>query len=161
MKDSEDIVRDLGHLTLGTRFKRIGDRLQSQTQRILAEHGVSIPAGQFPFLAAIDRLGPRPIGELARAVGVTQPAATRTLAQLSSEGLVTIKPSRQDARRKTVALTKRGQSLVDHGKAEVWPLIERAVRSLCRGLSGSLLDQLAAVEDGLAAKPLEQRARRR
>jgi hypothetical protein len=40
----------------------------------------------------------------------------------------------------------------------VWPLVERAVRDLCRDLEGSLLEQLAALEDGLAAEPLHLRA---
>ena len=29
----EDVVRALGYLTLGTRMKRIGERLQADTQR--------------------------------------------------------------------------------------------------------------------------------
>src|SRR3569623_1744334 len=100
-----DIVRDLGHLTLGSRFKRLGDRLQADTQRILDAHGLAIQTGQFTFLAALDRLGPSTIGELADAVGVSQPAATRTL------GPIETPPG--DQRRRTGALAKRGRELVD------------------------------------------------
>jgi DNA-binding MarR family transcriptional regulator len=154
----EDVVRELGYLTLGTRFKRIGDRLQAHTQRILETHGLAIPAGQFPFLAALDRLGPLTIGQLAEAVGITQPGATRAAAQLAQAGLVSITPLRDDQRRKSVALTGEGQNLVVSGKRTAWRLIERAVRNLCEELEGSLLEQLAALEDGLAAKPLQRRA---
>ena len=51
----EDIVKELGFLTLGTRFKRIGEALQAQTQALLAEHGIDMPAAHFPLLAALDR----------------------------------------------------------------------------------------------------------
>src|SRR5687768_320710 len=100
----EDVVRALGHLTLGTRLKRIGERMQSQTQRIIDAHELPIQAAQFPFLAAIDRLGPSTVGDLAEAVGVTQPGATRALAQLAQEGLVEITPATDDQRRKHVSL---------------------------------------------------------
>ncbi len=158
---AEDVVRELGYLTLGTRFKRIGERLQAQTQRILESHELAIPAGQFPFLAALDRLGPLTIGELADAVGVTQPGATRAAAQLADDGLVSITQARDDQRRKSVALTAAGKRLVAAGKRTAWPLIERAVRDLCEELEGSLLEQLAALEDGLVAEPLDRRLDRR
>lgn len=155
-----DIVRDLGHLTLGSRFKRLGDRLQADTQRILEAHGLAIQAGQFTFLAALDRLGPSTIGELAEAVGVSQPAATRTLGQLAEDGVVVIQTPPDDQRRRTVALAKRGRELVDKGKREVWPLIEAAVKELCAPAKGPLLAQIAALEDGLAARPLDERVAR-
>ena len=39
-----DIVRELGHLTLGTRLKRLGERLQAQTEVLLAQAGIGMPA---------------------------------------------------------------------------------------------------------------------
>lgn len=155
---TEDVVRSLGYLTLGTRLKRIGERLQAQTQRILDVHELTVPAGQFPFLAALDRLGPLPIGALADAVGVSQPAATRSLGQLAEAGIVEITQASEDQRRKSVALTKEGRRLVGVGKRVVWPMIEAAVKELCDGQAGSLLEQLAAIEDGLHERPLDRRA---
>jgi DNA-binding MarR family transcriptional regulator len=156
-----DVVRDLGYLALGTRLRRLGERLQAQTQEILDAHELPIQAAQFPVLAAIDRLGSPSVGELAEAVGVTQPAATRAIGQLVEAGFVEISATKADQRRKAVVLTREGKRLVDTGKKRVWPLIEGAVANLCRGLSGSLLVQLAAVEDGLAAESLDRRARLR
>ncbi|TJV01711.1 MAG: transcriptional regulator, partial [Mesorhizobium sp.] len=51
-----------------------------------------------------------------------------------------------------------GQRLVDAAKHNVWPRIEGAVAELCADLSGPLLGQLAAIEDRLAATPLDRRA---
>jgi len=154
----EDVIRELGHLALGTRLKRLGERLQAQTQRILDAHEVPIQAAQFPFLAAIDRSGPLTVGELAEAVGVTQPGATRALAQLAEGGWVEIANATDDQRRKSVTLTRQGKRLVDTGKREVWPVIDGAVKDACRGLSGTLLDQLAALEHGLGERSLDRRA---
>lgn len=153
----EDVVRALGMLTLGSRMRRIGERLQADTQAIMDELGVPIQAGQYPLLGAIDRLGPLAIGELAEAVGITQPGATRSLAQLADIGVVEARAAPDDQRRRVVSLTEKGQAIVDEGKRSVWPRIESAVTDLCGGLSGPLLDQLAAMEDGLAETPLIRR----
>ena len=154
---AEDVVRAFGFLTLGSRLKRIGERLQADTQRIMDDMGVSLQASQYPFLAALDRLGPLTIGELADAVGITQPGATRSLAQLIAQGLVRAKHAPEDQRRKIITLTGKGQGLVSQSKRDVWPRIEDAVADLCGELSGPLLKQLAAIEDGLAEKPLDRR----
>jgi len=155
----EDVVRAFGFLTLGTRMKRIGERLQADTQRIMDDMDVALQASQYPFLASLDRLGPLTIGELADAVGITQPGATRTLSQLEKLGMVKVRPSPEDQRRRIVSLSAKGQRLIDHAKQEVWPRLEDAVTDLCGKLSGPLLEQLAAIEDGLAAKPLDRRGR--
>lgn len=153
----EDVVRAFGFLTLGTRMKRIGERLQADTQRIMDEMGVALQASQFPLLAALDRLGPLTIGELAGAVGITQPGTTRSVAELAKLGLVKARQTPEDQRRRIVSLTAKGQRLVDAAKREVWPRIEGAVSDLCGNLKGPLLGQLAAIEDGLAATPLHRR----
>lgn len=154
----EDIVRAFGFLTLGSRLKRVGERLQADTQRIMDDMDVPLQASQYPFLAALDRLGPLTIGELADAVGITQPGATRSLAHLIKLGLVKARQAPDDQRRKIVTLTRKGQLLVDAAKRKVWPRIENAVTDLCGNLSGPLLKQLAAIEDGLVEKPLDRRS---
>jgi DNA-binding MarR family transcriptional regulator len=154
---TEDIVRSLGYMALGSRFRRIGERLQADTQRILDELDQPLQSSHHPFLAALDRLGPLAIGELAEAVGVTQPGATRSVGQMVELGLVRSRSATDDQRRRIVSLTKAGQALVDKAKATVWPRVERAVADLCGDLDGPLLDQLAAMEDGLAERPLYRR----
>ena len=153
----EDVVRAFGFLSLGTRLKRIGERLQADTQQIMDELEVPLQASQYPLLAAIDWLGPLSIGELAVAVGITQPGATRSLSQLVGLGLCAVRTTPDDQRRKVASLTKKGQRLVDVAKRDVWPQIERAVADLCGDLSGPLLQQLASIEDGLTEAPLIRR----
>jgi len=82
-----DVVKELGFLTLGTRFKRIGESLQAQAQALLATNGMDMPAAHFPLLAALDRLGPLGVSELSQAVGVSQPVGSRSLLGLEANGL--------------------------------------------------------------------------
>lgn len=153
----EDVVRSFGFLTLGTRMKRIGEKLQADTQKIIDGCGAPVQASQYPFLAAVDRLGPLTVGELAEAIGITQPGATRTVAQLVELGMLETEQAADDQRRRIVSLSKAGRRLIAASKRDVWPRIREAVADLCGDLDGPLLDQLAAIEDGLAAVPLDRR----
>ena len=154
---TEDIVRTLGFLCLGTRLKRIGERLQTDTQKIMEEMEVGIAPGQYPILAALDRLGPLTVGELAEALGVTQPGVTRNISQLAKLGLLTAGRTPHDQRRRIVRLSGKGRGMVETAKNSVWLRIETAVRDVCGDLDGPLLDQLAAMEDRLAEVPLQRR----
>lgn len=155
-----DLVRDFGLLTLGSRLKRIGDQLQADAQRIADAQGLALPVAHYPYLAALDRDGPLTIGDLAVALGVSQPGVTRTIGLLARQELVKVSKEVADQRRKIVALSQQGQQLVALSKREIWPRIEAGVADLCADLSGPLLVQLAAIEQGLVDVPLYQRAAR-
>lgn len=154
----EDVVKELGHLGLGTRFKRIGEALQAQTQAVLAAHGFEQPAAHFPLLAALDRLGPLSVGDLSQAVGVSQPVVTRSLRGLEDDGLVQSATSAEDRRVRRVGLSRKGRGLVQRAQRQAWPAIEAAVAQACAGLKGDLLAQLASLEAALAERPLLLRA---
>ncbi|QKD06096.1 MarR family winged helix-turn-helix transcriptional regulator [Mesorhizobium loti] len=156
----EDVIRSLGYLCLGSRLKRIGEQLQADAQQLLDSLEVPLQSSQYPLLAALDRLGPLAVGELAQSLGLTQPGVTRSVSLLAELGLVETIQSQGDQRRRMVSLTGKGQRLVDVAKRDVWPRIENAVADLCRDLSGPLLDQLAAIEEGLAAAPLDRRVKK-
>ena len=156
----EDVVKELGYLTLGTRLKRLGERLQGQTQILLDAAGLDLPASYFPLLAALDRLGPLSVGELSEAVGITQPGVTRMLEKLQAEDLVRSAQSAEDGRVRRIALTAAGRQVIARAKRLAWPIVEAAVADACSGPSQSLLALLAALEDALEAAPLSSRAER-
>jgi DNA-binding MarR family transcriptional regulator len=156
----EDVVKELGYLSLGTRLKRLGERLQAQTQVVLESAGVELPAGHFPVLAALDRLGALSVGELTEALGVSQPGVTRLLDKLETDGLVRSTQSLEDRRVRTIELTKSGRQLMLRAKLTFWRVIEAAVADACDGLAQPLLPALAALEEALAAAPLSARAHR-
>jgi DNA-binding MarR family transcriptional regulator len=152
-----DVVKELGFLTLGTRLKRVGESIQAQAQEVLAIKGFDLPAAHFPLLAALDRLGPLGVSELSLAVGVSQPVVSRSLLGLEANGLVESKSVATDRRLRSVRLSRKGRALVQRAKQAVWPLIEAAVEQACKPLSGTLLEQLAALELALDTAPLARR----
>jgi DNA-binding MarR family transcriptional regulator len=154
----EDVVKELGYLALGTRLKRLGERLQAQTQVLLEREGVDLPASHFPVLAALDRLGPMNVGELTEAVGASQPGVTRLVDKLVVEGLVSSAQLAGDRRVRAIALTKSGRQLIARSKRTAWPRIEASVADACAGPAQPILEVLAALETALATAPLDSRA---
>lgn len=157
----EDVVKSLGYLALGTRLKRLGERLQTQTQVVLERAELDLPAGHFPVLAALDRLGSLNVGELTEALGVSQPGVTRMLARLEAEGLVQSAQAEDDRRVRTVELTRSGRQLVARAKRTTWSELEAAVADACAGSAQALLPAVAALEEALAQMPLSARIGRK
>ncbi|NYZ16090.1 MarR family transcriptional regulator [Azospirillum sp. RWY-5-1] len=155
---AHDVVRALGYLCLGTRLRRIGEQVQADSQRIMDSLDVPLQAGQYPLLAAISRLGPLSVGELAEALGVTQPGVTRAAGLLTKAGYLKVRKGKDDQRIRRLSLTGAGEALIARSRAEIWPMIEAAVRDVCDGLEGSLIAQLDGLEDALKEKPLHRRA---
>lgn len=156
-----DIVRELGLLCLGTRLRRIGERMQSDVQQVIDDLELPVQASSYPILAALDQYGPLGVGELAETVGVAQPGMTRSVNRLLADGLVEILPAGRDQRRRTVALSEAGRSLVARSRREIWPEIEGGVADLCGPDGGALLQILDALEARAADRPLHSRLRRR
>ncbi len=156
----QDVVEGLGYTALGTRFKRIGERLQAQTLDLSVRlAGIDMPAGHNTVLAALDRHAPMRIGELADALGQSQPGVTRMIGNMKRSGLVEIVSDDKDQRISRVRLTDEGERVTRQLKEVLWPAVEAAVTDLCSALSGSLLDQLGQIERALAERPLNKRVR--
>jgi DNA-binding MarR family transcriptional regulator/N-acetylglutamate synthase-like GNAT family acetyltransferase len=156
--DASDIIRDRGPLFLGSRLKRLAERMQADVSRVAEKAGLAIQPSQYSLLATLDRYGPQTIGQLTLAMELSQPAITRMAAKLAEMGLVTVDRRHKDQRHKTVSLTEQGKADLERSKLYVWPQVESAVTEMLRGLNGPLLDQVAAIERMLAEVPLDQRA---
>jgi len=154
----DDHIRAGGFLMLGTRLKRLGDRLQADAQRVLSRGGVDVPAGLMPLLAVVHRHGPLAVTDVARAVRIAQPGATRALDRLRHLGLVCDVHHQDDQRVHLVALTPSAEELVARLRSGAWLRIDQAVSAICRDLDGPLLTQLAALEDALDDRGLDVRA---
>jgi len=155
-----DILVDLGELFLGSRLKRLAERLQADAAKVAQAAGLAIQPAQFPLLAAIDRYGPLTVGEAVDALGLSQPAVTRCATGLVEAGLIEVERSESDLRQRRLHLSDAGRAAMAQAKRTMWPRLDGAVKQLCAPLSGGLLDQVAQIEAALERTPLEERARR-
>lgn len=155
-----DVVRERSALFLGSRMKRLAERMQGQVVRLIEEAGLPLQPAHMPLLGTLDRDGPQTIGGLTEAMQVAQPTVTRAVTRLIELGLVEVSRRHRDQRHKTIALTPAGHAALDRAKMLVWNRTEAAVEEVTADLSGPLHHQLDRLEDALAQAPIDARARR-
>lgn len=155
-----DILLDMPHVFLGSRLKRLADHMQADASLLAKSTGTQVPPGLYPVLALIEESNGRTVGDLARAIRVSQPAMTKNISKLVEEGLVATRPGEADRRQSVAILTDAGRHAVEQGRKVIWPLLDTVVRELVEGLSGPLLDQIHTLEQRLADCSLTDRAAR-
>ncbi|MEH3047597.1 bifunctional helix-turn-helix transcriptional regulator/GNAT family N-acetyltransferase [Sphingomonas adhaesiva] len=153
-----DILQQAGRIFLGSRLKRLGERMQAGAARVIADAGLPVQPTHMPLLAALEER-PLTIGQLVQAVGISQPGVTRAIGQLVALDLVR-SDAGADQRRRTASLTDAGRAVMARARMIVWPRVEQAVSEMCGGDAQDLLDRIAAVEAALAATPLDLLAAR-
>src|SRR5579872_2757833 len=151
-----DIIAELGEIFLGSRLKRLAEKMQGGAARFVGSLGINVQPTHMGLLAALDR-SPLTIGQLGEAVGTSQPGVTRGIGQLIDMGLVEAERG-TDRRQRTLCLSRDGVALMARIKLEVWPQLAHAVKSITDELSGTFLEQIAAIELAISEKPLELRA---
>ena len=151
----DDAIAIEGAVMLGSRLKRLAERLQAGAERMAADAGLPAQPSLMPLLAALHRHGPMTVGEAVDRLGISQPAVTRILSRLVQMGLVDASRQGRDQRHKTIALTPRGSEVIESAATVLWPQLRGAVGELCD--VEALLAQVEAVERALAEQPLDQR----
>lgn len=155
-----DVLEAYGPLFLGSRLKRLAERLQGDCGRTFAAAGHDVQPSQFPVLAALDRYGPMAVNQLSDALGVSQPAITRTLGTMVGQDLVELACNPTDRRQKHVCMTPKSVALIAASKARLWPAVVGAVTEMTDSMAGSLLEQIKQLEGKLDEQGLQARIAR-
>ena len=155
----KDILKDLGHLALASRLKRLADTLLADASKVHHESGEPLQPGQFPLVAALDRYGPMTVNEAANVLGISQPATTRAVAEAVKTGLVASGLSERDKRFREVSLTAQGRNSLERMKRTMWPRVAGAARALTQDLPGGFLECISEIEERLLERPMLKRVR--
>ena len=155
---TEDALAELGYLFLGSRMKRLAERMQADATKIFERGGFGklLPATN-AVLAILDRYGSMTISELVDRAGISQPAITRTVSGMEDQGTVQLTVLEDDKRQKEVRLTPAGETLICQLKAGPWREIRIAAEDLTRALNIDMMTQLSAMEQSLKEQPLTER----
>ena len=157
----DDVLAGLGPIALGSRLKRLGERLQADAEALLASVGVDLVPAEIGLMAALVQGGPLTVSQAAQRVGISQPAITRIMQGLERRGHVTVLPDATDRRSRSIGLTPHGHAAMTVVQARVWTRLGPVVDELCGGASDRLLADIAMVEAGLAQRSMLSRAEAR
>ncbi|HKI73151.1 MAG TPA: bifunctional helix-turn-helix transcriptional regulator/GNAT family N-acetyltransferase [Pseudomonadales bacterium] len=151
-----DLMRDLGALALGSRLKRLSDRLTQDGIRVYRDSGLDFQPRWFPVFYYLSRTGPSAVTDIAKGLGVTHPSVNQVAREMLTAGVIAAYKDTRDKRKRVLALTKAGKAQLPALEA-VWKDIRGALQELLDETQVDFLGYLEAIERGLATRDFRQR----
>ena len=141
---------------LGTQLRHLIDLLDGAVAAAYEQEGLSYRPRYTPVMRALMRQTPGTVTRIAETAGITQPAATQTIALMVRDGLVFAEPSAEDCRQKMIRMTPYGRDLLPRLEA-CWDATTAAANSLDAELAYPLSELLDMAIEALAKKPFGER----
>ncbi len=142
---------------LGTRLRNLILRLDGDVQYVYDELDLRFKPRFYPIVRLLLDAGPQNVNAIAETIGVSQPAATQTLAEMKKLRLIKTKPG-ADRRLQMICLTAEGEALA--GSLEpIWTAVSRAASRLESELSVNLGQAVDQALSALDRQPFHQRVR--
>jgi len=158
MQTNVSIFQDAGELMIGSRLKRLGERIYTQVGQVYRKLGIPFEPAWFPVFFLLDRQETLAVTALARAVGVSDAAASQLIGQLQKRGLVDAAAADRDRRVRTVTLSTMGRELLVRVRP-VWSALSHALAEIESG-PDELGRMLALIDDLESALNLDELANR-
>lgn len=132
---------------LGTQLRHLLELLDGAVAERYAEVGLGYRPRYTPVMRALIDQEPSTLGQIAQHAGITQPAATQTVAKMVEEGWLSVEAGENDARQRVIRLTPQGRAALPRLKA-CW----QATRNAADGLDAELSMPLSQLlEEAIAA----------
>lgn len=158
--NSTDVIKGLGNLVLGTRLKRLSDRLMRDVSLMYRDHNLYFEARWFTTVYALSRHPRRSITELAADIGLTHAAINQIARELTREGLVTSDNDRTDRRKRMLKLTAQGRKINEALKPGL-KIVRKAVDELLQESETEWMNSLGNLERALDRESLYMRLQKR
>ncbi|WP_028104641.1 MarR family winged helix-turn-helix transcriptional regulator [Pseudoduganella violaceinigra] len=143
---------------LGTQLRHLIELLDGAVQAAYAEAGLDYRPRYTPVMRALAGGQSCSVSQIAESAGITQPAATQTIALMLKEGWLVAQASPTDARQKLLRLSAQGERLLPQLQA-CWRATAAAAASLDADLPQPLSDTLASAIAALEQRPFSERIR--
>tara|TARA_R110002096_G_scaffold16898_9_gene57933 strand:- start:54427 stop:55368 length:942 start_codon:yes stop_codon:yes gene_type:complete len=152
-----DFVRELGVLALGSRLRRLSDRIMASGQQVYRMTEIDFEPRWFPVYRLLADGGSKTVGDCARELGLTHAAVSQTAAAMAKRGITTSREDSDDARRRLLELTDKGRGLLPQLR-HIWSDIEASISDVVEYGGVDILAALAGIEQALTVQSLSERA---
>jgi DNA-binding MarR family transcriptional regulator/N-acetylglutamate synthase-like GNAT family acetyltransferase len=152
-----DSISKVGYLAGATRLRRIGEKLQSEGDKIYNELGINFKASWFAtYHTLLQAARPLTMQDITASIGFTHITVKNIVREMEENGLVKIKPNPSDARSKHVTLTAKGQALLPK-LSPVWQNISISLQQLLTSGHPDFINIVSRIENEMEKLPLNQR----
>ncbi|MGJ3247752.1 MAG: bifunctional helix-turn-helix transcriptional regulator/GNAT family N-acetyltransferase [Elainellaceae cyanobacterium] len=151
-----DFYLQVGKLALGSRLRRLSERLADDAAKIFRLYEVPLDPKWFPVFYVLSYQDEASITEIAQIIGHSHPSVSQIVKEMRKKGWVIADKSTEDARINVVRLSERGKQLIP--KIETQYLdVTQAVDDLLSNAQHNLWKALEEVEFLLANKSVFDR----
>lgn len=150
-----DYLRELGHLGMIARLKRLSDSMLYSIREVYKKNGFDIePNWHFVFLS-LKKHETRTMSELADSFGLSQPATVKIINKMKMKEYVDFVTDSNDGRKRQLRLTAKAKSELPKFE-EVWNSGQRSIGQLLEQ-NESFMNILDRLEDQLKEKSFDKR----
>lgn len=140
-----DKMKSFGSLSLGSRLKRLSDRLIQNVVEIYQAQGINLSPSYFPLFNLIHHQGPQSVTEAADQLGVSHPAISKIAQKMIKEGWLIKTADPCDTRRNLLSFSLQSEELLQKIKP-IWLHIKEYLDQLMAKQNHSLLVALDEFE---------------
>jgi DNA-binding MarR family transcriptional regulator len=152
-----DYTRDRGPSALGARLRRLSERIDEDAGRIYADLGIPFRQRWWGVMEHLHDHGPSSVGDLAAALGISQPSVSQTRRSLEAAGLLHVRADANDGRSRSLDLSIEGRELYLR-MSPVWAAMDAVARDL-NAETDNVVAALERLDSALARISLYERIR--
>lgn len=154
-----DFYHQTGKMAIGSRLRRLSDRLMEDAAKIYVLYGVGLDPKWFPVFYVLSHQTEASITEIAQIIGHSHPSVSQIVKEMKRQGLVITDKSQQDARVNIVKLSDEGKQLLPQLEKQYLD-VTQAIEDLLSETQCDLWQAIAEVEFLLTEKSFFDRVQK-
>lgn len=158
----QDFLNELAELALGSRLKRLSERMLASASDVYQEFGMNINPKCFTLMALLDTKDSNKqmltIVEASNLLGLSQPALSQFCKELQNENQIKVVIHQSDSRKRMLSLTEKGREQVKQMKP-IWDAVQQAAVDLCTEHNNDFYRSLLLFEKSFSSGSLLTRTR--
>lgn len=147
-----------GKMALGSRLRRLADSFTNESLKVYQSYGVDIDPKFFPVFYMLSHQHESSISEIARDIGHSHPSVSKTVKEMTKQGLTITSKGKGDSRVNVVKLSEKGLALRPMLNEQCHD-VQTTVEQLISEADVDLWRAIEQVELLLADKPFFKRVR--
>ncbi|MFT5014449.1 MAG: DNA-binding MarR family transcriptional regulator [Patiriisocius sp.] len=155
-----DLLRQLGPLALGSRLKRLSDRLMQDGIKVYRQCELDFEPKWFPVFYYLSDRGPSSVTDIARGIGITHPSVNQIAKEMIIRGYVAAYKDPKDKRRRVLALSASAKANRE-SLSQTWQVINDALSELIDETGVDFLTHIETLERALANQSFLERFNKR
>ncbi len=150
--------QQLGELVLASRLRKVSERILQEIAEVYKSKGIEFEPGWFHILYLLHLNKELSITQIAEILQMAHPSVIQVSKVMLSKELIAAYPGKEDKRKRMLALSTKGEKLVDK-LLPVWEKIQQSIQQVLHEgeFSSKLFEAFDEIESNLNMKSLAER----